>query len=510
MVNASVHYWPGVGTGIRHDGLVLVADVVPGEPVSLELLGVVTDGGGIDALLDVLFRNGFASAPDFGIVLPDEDGVRVVVRGAARLDVAGGKAVVGAGAFTDQHVPGPLRATLSIGQAPTGVSIPSSGGLVPAVGWLLNPGVNTVGARPPAASPADEVPVAEGSVAETERVNPVAVAATVEPDAVAPPTAKLDPKVPAAAEDADQSPSVSEVPDLSSYRDLFDPPADPPTEDDDLGSDPSDVRVAEPVATEAPPDEHPPAETLHGAPAPLVTSAPLTHPSAPNGPVVTNAPAFIDTVPFIDGLPTAHPPEVVAPTAVSMIAPRDEAPAAPAFPAPDPEAPDGGHTVNRAEVQRAAAAAQQTVHAKRCVAGHPTQAHVPTCRVCGAVVPDQEVVTIARPVLGRLVLPTGQEYPLDRPVVLGRDPKVPLGHTGETPHLVAIVDPRSEVSGQHALVTVDYWSVEVTDLGSTNGTELVTSDGRRQKLVPRTPVQMEPGARLVLAEILDIGFEAVP
>ena len=85
-----------------------------------------------------------------------------------------------------------------------------------------------------------------------------------------------------------------------------------------------------------------------------------------------------------------------------------------------------------------------------------------------------------------------------------------VGHTGETPHLVAIVDPRSEVSGQHAVVSVDYWSVEVTDLGSTNGTEVVNPDGRRQKLVPKTPVELEPGARLVLAEILDIRFEAVP
>jgi pSer/pThr/pTyr-binding forkhead associated (FHA) protein len=97
---------------------------------------------------------------------------------------------------------------------------------------------------------------------------------------------------------------------------------------------------------------------------------------------------------------------------------------------------------------------------------------------------------------------------LDRGLVLGRAPRVPEDFVGERPHVVKVVDPRSEVSSQHVLLSLDYWNVLVTDLGSTNGTELVLPDGRRQRLVAHSPVVIEAGTRIVLAEILELTFEA--
>jgi FHA domain. len=117
---------------------------------------------------------------------------------------------------------------------------------------------------------------------------------------------------------------------------------------------------------------------------------------------------------------------------------------------------------------------------------------------------------IPRPALGRLVVSTGDTVLLDRDVVLGREPRVPAGHVGGMPHLLRLRDPRQEISSQHAVVSLDYWHVTLTDVGSTNGTEIVTADGHRQRLVPNTPVVLEPGTTVVLAEVMDILFEATP
>jgi pSer/pThr/pTyr-binding forkhead associated (FHA) protein len=65
-----------------------------------------------------------------------------------------------------------------------------------------------------------------------------------------------------------------------------------------------------------------------------------------------------------------------------------------------------------------------------------------------------------------------------------------------------------EVSSMHASVTLNFWDVCLTDLGSTNGTEIVTPDGRRQRLAQHTPVTIQPGTKVVLAEVLELVFEA--
>ena len=512
MTGIGARFWPGASTGICGTRVVVVAGVPAGEPVSLNLLDVVSGGGDVEALLDVLFRDGFAAAPDFGIAAVADGGWRVVVRGTARLTLVDGTIVEGGGVFRDQNLPEVGGASLSLGPTPTGVTIPAGGGLVPALGWVLD-GSSARAPMPseaptvPEAAPPGLTPIAAAQPPATpERVTDAPVAA-VSAAAEHPirPGARVDE---AALGDLELAP----------YRDIFAAPVQPdpsvrqevvPEEEHRVVPEQQDSEQQEPEKQE----EGPPAT------APLIEHAPVVTPaSPPNQSTASATQGFIDVVPFADDLPSAHPadltgvPETVEHRLVPVPAPEPVA----APPAPTPLAPqpvpsaDTGRTVSRAEVLRQAAASQQTVLAKRCPDGHLTQAHIPSCRVCGKAVPAQDVITTPRPVLGRLVLPTGQAYPLDRSVVLGREPAVPVGHTGETPHLVAIVDPRSEVSGQHAVVSVDYWSVEVTDLGSTNGTEVVNPDGRRQKLVPKTPVELEPGARLVLAEILDIRFEAVP
>ena len=135
-------------------------------------------------------------------------------------------------------------------------------------------------------------------------------------------------------------------------------------------------------------------------------------------------------------------------------------------------------------------------------------AFAPNCRVCRGPVPAQEPFDIPRPALGRLILPGGEVITVDRNIVLGRAPKDVGTSSGEQAHIVRITDPRQEVSSQHAEIVLDHWVVSVNDLGSTNGTEILRPDGRRERLVPRTPVYIETGTRIILAEIIEIQFEA--
>jgi hypothetical protein len=164
-------------------------------------------------------------------------------------------------------------------------------------------------------------------------------------------------------------------------------------------------------------------------------------------------------------------------------------------------------TVNRAELRAEQAGADSRVRAVLCPAGHPNPPFATACRVCSDPVAEQQPVEIARPPLGRLLVAGAPPVTLDRDVVLGRNPRIPDGYRSQ-PHLIRLTDPRQEVSGLHAVLSLRQWHVSVTDLGSTNGTEIITPDGRRQRLVPDSAVIIEPGTTIVLAEVLDLKFEA--
>jgi hypothetical protein len=547
MMPAGVRFWPGPGTGIHDQHLTLVADIPPGEDLSLRLLELVSRRGSVEEIVDAFFGGGVWSAPDFALAAVEAEQVRVVVRGGGYV-VCGTARVDATGPFTDVTLP--LCTPLQVGLrgALPGAGLPSSGGIVPAVAWRLeadgSPRPRTAaavadeirqsdhlpsaGAVPatrevPAGgrTTADEVPPAgRGSPESTAAPSPRPVPVNRQTVPPPPPTGP-DPQTgppggpagaggPADAGDADG-------PDLLVYRRLLSRPR---------GAEPV---TATPAATADPPVDlagRPPVSTAP-VPAPW-RSLPVRGP-VPAQPAVNAAPpdppvraGFIDSFTFdLDDDPDAGPA-----TAVLGVDPTH--PWSPTR-QPEPRAwqPDGsgsgpspatgetpgssgaGRTVPRANLNQTHIATQ-LVKAVRCPQDHLTPADARHCRVCHEPVPRQEPFELPRPVLGRLVLPTGDSYLLDRSIVMGRDPRLASDHQGHRPHLVRIVDPRCEVSGQHALIVVDGWSVSVIDLGSTNGTEVIQPDGRRERLVPKTPLPLDPGARIVLAEIVEIRFEAIP
>lgn len=193
-----------------------------------------------------------------------------------------------------------------------------------------------------------------------------------------------------------------------------------------------------------------------------------------------------------------------------LSADRSSVTSSPTGGAPSNLTPVVGHTINRAALPRRAAEVV-TVWATWCPSGHPSQAVAALCRVCGSPMPADAVPQeIPRPSLGRLVLPTGSPVEIDGELILGRDPHGPVAGGSANPRLVVLNDPRREVSSLHASITLNYWDVCLTDLGSTNGTEVVTPDGRRQRLVANTSLTILPGTRIILAEVFDMRFEAMP
>jgi pSer/pThr/pTyr-binding forkhead associated (FHA) protein len=80
--------------------------------------------------------------------------------------------------------------------------------------------------------------------------------------------------------------------------------------------------------------------------------------------------------------------------------------------------------------------------------------------------------------------------------VAGRAPQAPDGWAGAT--LVVIDDPDRTVSKTHAGFTAEGDAVFVTDLDSTNGVAIVTSDGEEIILEPGQPTRVPDGADVEL------------
>jgi hypothetical protein len=152
------------------------------------------------------------------------------------------------------------------------------------------------------------------------------------------------------------------------------------------------------------------------------------------------------------------------------------------------------------------AATGPTVLAGRCPVGHLSAAHAAVCRVCGAAMPAQEGIEIARPPLGVLRLDTGDTVTLDRGVLIGRAPEAPAD-AEERPHLLRVVSPENDVSRNHAEIVLDGWHVYVRDLASTNGTTVTLPGGEPIRLRDRDLQLLEHGAMVTLADEVSCVFE---
>ena len=98
----------------------------------------------------------------------------------------------------------------------------------------------------------------------------------------------------------------------------------------------------------------------------------------------------------------------------------------------------------------------------------------------------------------RLILDSGEQLSLDRPVLIGRSPtQLP---TLPVSTLYAWADLSRTISKTHALLEWTGTAVKVTDLGSTNGTAISSPTDSRTLLFPFQPQHVGPGGRIELGD----------
>jgi len=141
-----------------------------------------------------------------------------------------------------------------------------------------------------------------------------------------------------------------------------------------------------------------------------------------------------------------------------------------------------------------------------CPAGHANPVFASRCRICKAPLVSQAPVWVPRPPLGVLRSSIGLELPLDGCVVIGRNPQ-PIASMPQA-KLVRLNDPGLDISSQHLAVDINDWIVSVTDLGSTNGTQVIVPGYSPVALRANEPMVIEPGTTVVLAHVFDMVFEA--
>lgn len=99
-----------------------------------------------------------------------------------------------------------------------------------------------------------------------------------------------------------------------------------------------------------------------------------------------------------------------------------------------------------------------------------------------------------------LLLPGGARIPIDRVLVLGRQPGAGAAQRGGVP--VEVIDPSRSMSRVHLVVqTRPDGGTIATDPGSGNGTVVVRA-GQRHPLVRDVPFELAAGDRLALGDVI--------
>ena len=176
-----------------------------------------------------------------------------------------------------------------------------------------------------------------------------------------------------------------------------------------------------------------------------------------------------------------------------------------------------GRTITGADLRRitaeakaggkGAASTEGGVRAVMCPQGHPNPPHANRCRACNTAISDSEVRTIAGLVPGVLVFSGGVREDLDGPLVIGRRPRPASGQDMVSARLVTIDSPEQGVSRSHAVVKVKDWSVTITDLGTTNGTEVTLPGSDTQRLRRGVPFTVVPGSVIRFGDEVTATYE---
>ena len=509
-----VQYASGPGYLLVRGG---AAVLLPGETSSsqatrlYELLGAPHP---VESVLGELLSAGLLNSPGFAVLGRglDTGSIRVVVHGDMDVLVGSGRdhvIVHELRGIADRDVPSatPIEARLALTAAASpGPYLPLECGVVRASSCAMG----GAGAQP------DDLTIATQAPSPAEESD---IPRVPEPEPAVEPVPEPEPAVEPVPE---PEPAVEPVPEPEPAVEPVPEPEPEPEASHEPDPDTSPEPDVEPTSAPAPQERGPAPSGGSGFEA--MWAEPDGEPEVPPPPAPTG---LIETFPFAPA-PIASPPRAGNPEP-----PRVPAPGVPVLeqwggpgdrngqdvtvlrPAPEistatENSPASFEELTVARSQLALDGHSTLIAALRCPSGHLTPTYQAHCRVCRAVVDPGPELLVPRPTLGLLVQSSGQRLDLDRDIFLGRAPTIPDDFVGDPPHLVRLDDPTLEVSAQHLGVAIQDWTVSVTDLGSTNGTEVIASDGQHLHLAPWNPLPIEIGAVVILAGTVRLAFEAGP
>jgi len=487
----------GKGIGIVHDATLALFEPINGA-LAESLWALVGNGAGIDELLEELSSTGLRSLGSFAMAQFEETQTRIVVRGSAvaRIENSVGGRVIGANGvrtWVEEVVDGVVAVELTLLGADdvAGTALPfrADRGLVPAD--VLRQGI--VAAPTLHGVPldwADDFKVSD-AISEPIHAQVRDVNNIVEPSELlfegesAPPVPQplILAQTPALAipHEVDPGRTITAA-DLTGYTESSEADAnEPPVAEQDT------VMVATSSLPEAG-DEY---DEIYGRTMARSVHSAAVHPVSDEVDASVEA-ASADQTGLIQGVPSAP---------VEALGDHD------------------GRTMTKAQIAAMKAAqsgGQQpapaltmggpTVQALMCPSQHANPPQLSVCRVCFAQLTTPPV-HIARPNLGSLRFSNGTTVALDRPVLIGRNPKVEGGLAGEIPQLVRL-DVGPGLSRTHASIRLEGWQVLLEDLNSANGT-IVRLPGREpRRLHPSEPVLLEVGSDVDLGGEINCVFEA--
>jgi hypothetical protein len=105
----------------------------------------------------------------------------------------------------------------------------------------------------------------------------------------------------------------------------------------------------------------------------------------------------------------------------------------------------------------------------------------------------------------KLIDTDGSAFELHRVNLLGRKPAV--NQAPEGAQIIALSDPERVLSRTHAVIEVEDDRVWITDLDSTNGSEVLGENGTADECAPRTRYALAPGQRVSLGG-REVSFES--
>ncbi|MFV0253772.1 MAG: FHA domain-containing protein [Beutenbergiaceae bacterium] len=443
-------YAPGEWTALAYQGrAALLAPTVDAEVID-EVWRLLTEGAQLETWLELLASNGLAALPDFGLVAPGDDGLRVVVRGAVTVDIEDYQVSAGDMRTWREHVV-PTATGLLLRAGGGEPRFPLVAGVVLAstlrVGQLPEvfptqddqTEVSLASQEPGWQEPVAAVPMAADSMAAQAEWSDHAPVQPPAQSAVAPIEEQAESPI---EEPADATVEAAPPEDMGA---VADPAAEAESPESTAGSEPEshaevhampDRRTALDESQAEPADDT--EAQIHEWPTEL--SPPATPPAREWGP-----PA---------GAHAAEPTERL-----------------PELPKPNLDSGDhDGHTLLAAEIPAIKDRAWQTPP-------------VPAA--------DNSALQLA--------LSTGQHVGLDQAVLIGRAPESSRFGFGQTPKLITVPSPQQDISRTHVEIKQEGDHVLVTDLRSTNGTVVVVPGTPPRRLHPGESVPVPVGT------VVDLG-----